>query len=573
MENYLIFALLLGVVTFFSVFRKEMFLLSLSSAVLTFVFFGLINYFIPTTLSFWGFDGVWIELTIAAAFGVFLSVNIYETFRWYNTIPLAIILLVGCIRIITSTPMGRSDKFQEQLQIVEVPDSLYNKQAHPIALDKMINVTSKYALEKASNLISKAGSYSQFGTPTMINLNGDFQVTLFDGKIVNLSFDNDPVWVMPLEHTGFWKWRKFKSTSGYAIVSANNPEKVYCINKVNGKDVKLKYLTSGCFSDYLLRHVRTSGYASYGLTDWSFELDDAGTPFAVITIYKPKIGFSANEAIGVLTVDIQTGEIIEYTIANAPTWIDCIQPSYFIETQLENWGQYIHGYINWSNTDKKQPTPGITKQYSNGKCYFYTGIQTVGDDKTTLGFVLIDTRTKEAMYYNNTGLNEQKAMDVVLKKSEFAINSKSQLQASPVCLHVIHGEQTFFMTVSIDGSQTVGYGFVSMNSEQIYGVESNIQDALKSYYSSLQKSGNYKITDGQVSSVQSQEHIVRGITLEDGVYYLLLHNVKGVEFTAVGSVYPELKWTKVGDKVKVSYRISDSTIIMLDSYENLSFEL
>jgi hypothetical protein len=35
----------------------------------------------------------------------------------------------------------------------------------------------------------------------------------------------------------------------------------------------------------------TSGYAFVGLADFSFEIDDEGTPFWVVTKYEKKIGF------------------------------------------------------------------------------------------------------------------------------------------------------------------------------------------------------------------------------------------------------------------------------------------
>jgi hypothetical protein len=35
----------------------------------------------------------------------------------------------------------------------------------------------------------------------------------------------------------------------------------------------------------------------------------------------------------------------------------------FIEDQLNDWGEYVHGYWNFSNADKLQITEGLTLVY------------------------------------------------------------------------------------------------------------------------------------------------------------------------------------------------------------------
>jgi hypothetical protein len=52
-----------------------------------------------------------------------------------------------------------------------------------------------------------------------------------------------------------------------------------------------------------------------GLTDFSFEIDDQGMPYWVVTKYEKRIGFSGNEAVGVVLVNAQTGAIKEHSIA------------------------------------------------------------------------------------------------------------------------------------------------------------------------------------------------------------------------------------------------------------------
>jgi hypothetical protein len=44
---------------------------------------------------------------------------------------------------------------------------------------------------------------------------------------------------------------------------------------------------------------------------------------------------------------MQSGVINEYSIAKTPKWVDRIQPLDFIEDQLNDWGEYVHGYWNF----------------------------------------------------------------------------------------------------------------------------------------------------------------------------------------------------------------------------------
>jgi hypothetical protein len=57
-----------------------------------------------------------------------------------------------------------------------------------------------------------------------------------------------------------------------------------------------------------------------------------------VTKYEKKIGFSGNDAVGIILVNAQTGEIKEHSIVTTPSWVDRIQPIDFIEEQLNDWG-------------------------------------------------------------------------------------------------------------------------------------------------------------------------------------------------------------------------------------------
>jgi hypothetical protein len=193
------------------------------------------------------------------------------------------------------------------------------------------------------------GSQQALGSQVQL---GDFCIQKVNNKLY---------WVAPLLHSGFFKWLNNKEgTAGYVMVSATNERDVKLVENIEGKNIKIKYQQGAYFQSDIQRHLYFNGYHNIGLTDFSFEINDQGKPFWVVTKYAKKIGFSGNDATGVILLDAQSGEIKEHSIANTPKWVDRIQPIDFIEKQLNDWGEYVNGYWNFSNSNKLKITEGLT---------------------------------------------------------------------------------------------------------------------------------------------------------------------------------------------------------------------
>jgi len=574
--NYLAFSALLGLVAGIVAFNKENKIIAPIVGVIAFLFFGAINWLFMPTLNFWGYDGVWIEVFLSLIIGLGASHAIDEKINIAGII-MALLCIIGFgVRWCCSSELFHTEEYKKLLTVTEVEDSVFQSNIHPIPVEKMISVKQAYAEDLASKRIenmASLGSRCQFGKADMINLNGTFSFATAEGQKVTETFDNEKVWIMPLEHKGFWKWRKNKTTEGYCIVSAHNPGRIFFITELNGEPLKLRYLESGCFGDYIERYVRTNGYASYGLNEYSMELDDTGRPYWVITIYEPTIGFSGEDAIGALIVDMQTGDIQEYTIEDAPEWVDLIQPDEFLIDQINDWGQYQDGYWNacFAQNGVRQATPGMSLVYSEGRSYWYTGIQSAGADKSSSGFMLIDTRTKECKLYPVSGINEEAAKDVVEAQSEWV--RQSRFQANDPVLYNVHGVPTYYMTLTGDGVKNAGYAFVSLKSELDFAAAATPQEALRAYLKALQNSNEFTISDGDKIAEELIEVTVRDIIYENGTYYVLFKEIKGKEFTGTTDAFPEMKWTKVDQQVKVSYTDTEADVISLNSYDITDFEI
>ena len=573
--NYLLFDLLLGVIAGFSAFEKDTkdyIWVGLSTSIC----FGILNFFAMPTLAFWRFDAVWVEMTLAALIG--FLIGIYEDeFKVLNAIPLGLCLVLFVVRVFSTAEMFHSQEYKDLLQPTLVADSTFEKTVHPIPVEKMISVKEKYALDLASKRIENMpslGSRAEFRDADMINLNGSFAVKTAEGKEETLTFDNEKVWVTPLEHRGFFKWKKNGVTDGYCVISAHDPSRIFFVTEVNGEPLKLRYLPSGCFGDRLERHIRNNGYAGYGLTEYSMELDDQGHPYWVVTIFERTIGFGGEDAIGCLVVDMQTGEMNEYSIDDSPEWVDRIQPDEFLIDQIDDWGQYQDGWLNsvFAQNGVREATPGMSLVYSEGRSFWYSGIQSAGADKSSSGFMLIDTRTKECKLYSVAGINEQAAKDVIEAQSEWV--RMSDFKANDPVLYNVHGIPTYYMTVTGDGVKNAGYAFVSLKSELLFAAASTPQKALKEYLQVVQNADNqFTINDGDEIAAELREMTIRAITLENGTYYILFNEVKGKEFTGTSEAFAELKWAKAGQKVQVSYTETEAKVISLNTFDIMNFEI
>ena len=541
--------------------------------IICFVVWGLINYFALPTLG-WGYVGIFTEVFLTLVIAAIVRCSIEYEWHPVAWIPVAFTAL-WIIFGLASSEMFNSHKYQQMIDVEEVEYDNFAEDINVIPVSKMIVADYDLARKVAEDKLEEdagLGSRCDVGRMTLQNLTGSFVIN----NGVRLEFDNDLVWVAPLEHSGFWRWAKNDVTPGYVIVYANDPTKRYLVTEIDGKNLKMRYLESGCFSDDIERHIRSNGYLSSGLTEHNFEIDPNGRPYWVLCNYEPTIGvFGGKDSKGVITVDIQSGEVEQYDMDETPSWVDHIQPEKFVNQQLRCWGEYKKGWGNalFAMDGVQVPTPGMVLVYSEGESYWYTGISAakplMEGNTATSGFMLVNARTKEAKYYRVSGVNELEAKHIA-EDQNFA--KASQYYATSPVLYNVKGVPTYFMTFKGSSGNITGYAFCAVTNRQAVGVGSSKKEAETNYLQSLRRTNNDSVTDGPVVAVEVMTYTVRDITLEGTTYYVLFNEVKGKEFTGSSEFFRELKWTKPNDKVNVSYSEGSSNVVLLDSFDNLDFE-
>jgi hypothetical protein len=467
-----------------------------------------------------------------------------------------ILAYLTIVPLITTATIFHTSSYQKMIGKVENGQKL-SKHIAPISLDKIRVVDQELAYLLGEKII---GSQAALGS----------QVEL--GRFSIQKVNNELYWIAPLLHSGFFKWLNNKEgTPGYVMVSATNERDVKLVQEIEGKLLKIKYQPKAYFQSNIHRHIYFNGFASDGLADFTFEIDEKGNPFWVITSFTKEIGFSGKNTTGIVVVDAQTGTIQNYSIKNAPSWVDRIQPAEFIEDQLNNWGELVNGYWNFSNTDKLQITEGLTLVYGqNNKSYWYTGLTSVGSDESAVGFVLVDTRTKETTFYKQSGATEFAAQS----SAEGKVQEKGYKASLPIPYN-INGIPTYVMTLKDDGGLVKMHAMVAINDYTIVGVGNSMRETLTSFKSVYNMAGN-KINPSNVAAKKSIASVIIRIQSDvkngNSFYYFTIKDYPNI-FVGSSQVSSEIPVTIVGDSVKVSFDIDNEQVIDVTSFDNLNLKI
>ncbi len=474
---------------------------------------------------------------------------------WIKYLFLISLLYVTVLPFVTSSPIFHSQKYQQLIGKVNAGKQI-SDHITPISLDEVRIVD-----EKLANLVGEKVLGSQPALGSQVEL-GEFCIQ---------KVNNQLVWVAPLEHSGFFKWfNNSEGTPGYVMVSVTNERDVKLVQTIQNKPIKIKYQEGAFFGDNLRRHAYFNGYSTVGLTDFSFEIDDSGKPHWVITTYGKSVGFGGKNANGVIVIDAQSGDIQQFGLNNVPKWVDRVQPSNFIQAQLDDWGEYINGYWNFANTDKLQTTEGMSLVYGkDNKSYWYTGLTSVGKDESTVGFMLVDTRTKEATYYKQSGATELAAQH----SAEGKVQEKGYRATTPIPYN-INNIPTYVMALKDNGGLVKMYAMVGINDYTVVGVGNTLRETLTSFKNTYNMTGN-KLS-GNTPSVKKEvtSTIVRiqnDVKNGNSFYYFILKDSPKV-FVGSSNISTQLPISQIGDKIKVTYDEDLEKVIDISSFENLNLK-
>jgi hypothetical protein len=114
----------------------------------------------------------------------------------------------------------------------------------------------------------------------------------------------------------------------------------------------------------------------------------------------------------------------------------------------------------------------------------YTGVTSISSDQSIIGFVLINQRTKEAVYYQQPGALEETARTSAQGK----VQQYGYRATFPILLNV-SGEPTYFMALKDSSELVKMYAMVNVEQSTVVGVGTSLAECTESYAAELEKNG------------------------------------------------------------------------------------
>ncbi len=319
------------------------------------------------------------------------------------------------------------------------------------------------------------------------------QFTIYP-QYTQINYKGTPVRVASLQYDNIIKW--FTNTKngfpGYVIIDMAN-EKTEFVELENS----INYSPAEHFGKLLKRHLRFK-YPTFMFGEATFEIDESGKPYWICPRYDNTIGlFGGKDVIGAVVVkaDSDTGESTYFTIddlRNKPElkWIDRIYASDLLVQQYNFYGKYKDGFWNSILGQKNVITTSPLYNYiaKDDDVWMYTGVTSVTSDQSITGFVLINQRTKEAVYYSVTGGTEVSAQQA----AEGRVKDLGYTATNPLLLN-IGGEPTYFMSLKDPSNNIVQqYALINVsqyNDNKMGATGTDLSKCLASYVAALEERG------------------------------------------------------------------------------------
>ena len=374
------------------------------------------------------------------------------------------------------------------------------------------------------------------------NLGSQYKV----GKYYMICHNDNLYWIAPIEYNGFFPWANRRTSPGYVMINANDQSDVKII-----KD-ELIYTDSAYLWEDLNRKNYFNNLTAWRADEAHLELTDEGKPVFVETVYVNRIGFTNGKDVeGIIVTDPKTGKSEYYHYLDAPKWINHVITEEIVVEQLSNWGVYVNGFFNslFAKKDVLEVSTGLNYVYSNGNMYMQTGMTSVGGDESIVGVMMVDMRTKQAIFSRIGGATEYAAAQSAIGKEQAMRYSASD----PIMIN-LQGVPTYFIMLKDDEGLVKKYAYVNVYDYSIVATATTKESAIIEYKKLIH------INDTQ----QAQQFVIKQIqqVIENGntFYYLKLNDnpelqvtVSDKVFSAPLSVCNELPFLKSGDTISIKY--------------------
>ncbi len=383
---------------------------------------------------------------------------------------------------------------------------------------------------------------------TMVDIVSQFEIS---DMYAQINYKNKPVRVSPLKYGSLIKWFTNQSDGlpGYVRIDMTT-QQAEIVRLSEG----IKYSTSDHFGRNIYRHLRFA-YPTYIFDTISFEIDEDGTPYWICPTKKYNIGLFGGVTVGrVILCNAITGEMTDYDVTKVPQWVDKVYSAELLIELYDYYGTLKHGYFNsiLSQKDCLKTTDGYNYMAMNDDVWVYTGVTSVGQDESNVGFVLMNQRTMETRYYTIAGAEEFSAMS----SAEGKVQHLNYEATFPLLLNV-GGEPTYFMALKDSAGLVKSYAMLNIEKYQTVAIGDTVNECEKNYINMLKNNGI--IVEDKKEELQIVGTVTKIVpTVIDGNshYYILLDNKNEIYDVSVKE-NPSVILVEQGNKITLTYTKSE----------------
>ena len=379
---------------------------------------------------------------------------------------------------------------------------------------------------------------SRLGSRKLGNMSDLVSQFVIAENYTQINKGNRPVRVTPLVYGDVIKWlnNQKNGVPAYLLVDMVTQE-----TELVRLEKGMKYSPNEYFMRNLRRYLRFH-YPTKMFGDYSFEVDENGTPYWIASTVCYRIGvWGGKDVEGAVLVNAITGEHKYYDVANIPTWVDQVYHADMILEQLNYNGAFQQGYFNSfiGQRGVLQTTDGYNYIAVNDDVYLYTGMTSAVSDESNIGFVLVNMRTKATKFYSIPGAEEYSAMN----SAQGQVQHLGYTSTFPLLLNVAE-RPTYFMSLKDAAGLVKMYAFVDVERYQLVGTGATVDEARANYAKVLKQEGEPASGGEPVAGVLAEIYPV----VEDGNtrYYFKLEG-SDVIYIASIQTSTRLPFLKPGD--------------------------
>ncbi len=373
-----------------------------------------------------------------------------------------------------------------------------------------------------------------------------------NGSYAQINYKGAPKKVSNLEYEDFFKWLNNRQNGipGYVMVDPVDSYADYI-----KFETPVIYTESAYFHEDLMRTLRFA-HPTKIFGSFVFELDENGNPYYIVSCMSPTVGlFGGMDVSEVIIFNPCDGSSQVMSLADAPSWVDNVFTGTLASQKYDWYGTLKNGFWNSviGNKDCKVTTDDYGYIVLGDDVWFFTGVTSVSNDESNIGFIISNARTGEYKFYPVIGAEEYSAMGA----AEGEVQEKGYDASFPSLINV-SGEATYIMVLKDANGIVKMHALVNVENYSIVATGVTQMDAKQAYIQLLEQEGIIQGTIKDPLPEQAKETAtvtvaeIRMVTVEgNSVLYLTADD--GNLYKQTVATDESMLLIKVGDKLDISY--------------------